>query len=202
MRFSGLFSAVLALCFFACGGDGIQPDHQAEWRGVLEQKKAASSPSATPEHKQVYADAVRGFVAKHPNHGRAREVWEKIELQFASDLVSLARYQDAVRLYRVILSHDPGNEQAQRGLSIAVERLAVGREKLLALQKGMTQHQVASLLGKPIPGWTVRSRRADTTIDAWYYQTREGGVAAVYFRDGKVFAAEQSSNAQLARLGS
>src|SRR4051812_6072310 len=103
MRFSGLFSAILALSFFACSGDGIQPDHQAEWRGVLEQKKAASAPDATPQHKQVYADAVRGFVAKHPTHGRAREVWQKIELQFASDLYSLARYQDAIRLYRVIL---------------------------------------------------------------------------------------------------
>ena len=43
-------------------------------------------------------------------------------------------------------------------------------------------------------------RRAGTTFEAWYYRTRTGEVAGVYFRDGEVIAAEESSNARLARL--
>ncbi len=53
-----------------------------------------------------------------------------------------------------------------------------------------------------MPGWRVKIERAETSFEAWYYRTSGGGVAAVYFRDGKVFAAEESSHAKLGRLGS
>ena len=198
--FPNVFAAV-ALVLVACGG---QPpaDHQAEWRDVLRHKRAAAAPGAAPEHKQAYADAVRGFVQKHPSHSRAQEVWTRLQLEFADDLAAGGRYQDAIRFYRGILTHHPENEDARRGLAIAADRLAVTREKLLALEKGMSQRQVANVLGKPIPGWSRKHRRAGTTFEAWYYRTRTGAVAGVYFRDGKVFAAEESSSARHGRLGS
>ncbi len=177
-------------------------DHQAEWRGVLEQKQAAAAPNAPAEQKQVYADSVRAFVIKHPNHGRAREVWQRMQLEFAGELAELGRHQDAIRIYRAVLTHDAQNEEARRGLALAADRLAVTREKLLSIEKGMSHREVANILGKPVPGWTAEKRRREATIEAWYYRTRSGGIAAVYFRRGKVFAAEEASNALHGRLGS
>jgi hypothetical protein len=202
MRVFALVAALLAIAAAGCGAAEPQPDHQAEWRGVLEQKKAAAAPDAPAGQKQVYADSVRAFVQKHPDHGRAREVWQSMQLEFAGELAQLGRNQDAIRVYRAVLSHDPTNDEARRGLALSADRLAVSREKLLEIRKGMSHRQVAGILGKPIPGWTVEKRRAAATIDAWYYRTRGGGVAAVYFREGKVFAAEESSNAVRGRLGS
>lgn len=66
----------------------------------------------------------------------------------------------------------------------------------------MSQREVAGLLGRPMPGWSAKNERSEATIEAWYYRTRGGGVAAVYFREGKVFAAEETSNAKLGKLGS
>ena len=197
-----LFLIVFAGCTDRLTGSNDQPDHQAEWRDVLQHKRAAVAPGAKPEQKQVYADSVRAFVEKHPDHGRAREVWQRLQLEFADDLASLGRHQDAIRFYRAVLQHDPANEHASRGLATAVERLAVSREKLLALEKGMSHREVAAILGKPMPGWSAKNKRAEATIEAWYYRTRGGGVAGVYFRDGRVFAAEETSNAKLGRLGS
>jgi len=194
--------ALLLIVFVACADRSVQPDHQAEWRDVLQHKRAAVAPDAKPEQKQLYADSVRAFVEKHPEHGRAREVWQRLQLEFADDLAAMGRHQDAIRFYRAVLQHAPSNEHASRGLATAVERLAVSREKLLALEKGMSQREVASLLGRPIPGWSAKNKRREATIEAWYYRTRGGGVAGVYFRDGKVFAAEETSNAKLGRLGS
>lgn len=202
MRFSTVRVTLLLLCAAACAERDAQPDHQSEWREVLRTKPAAMAADARPEQKQAYADAVRGFVQKHPDHGRAREVWQRLQLEFANDLAAMGRNQDAIRFYRSVLSHDAANAEASRGLALAVERLAVSREKLLELQKGMSERQVAGLLGKPMPGWTTRTRRPEATFEAWYYRTRDGGVAGIYFRDGKVFAAEESSHAKLGRLGS
>lgn len=185
-----------------CRDRAVEPDHQSEWREVLRHKQAAASAQATPQQKQVYADSVRAFVTKHPNHGRARDVWERIQLEFAADLAALGRHQDAIRFYRAVLAHDPGNEAAQRGLEDAASRLAVTRAKLLALEKGMSHRQVASILGKPIPGWTVSTRRSGALMEAWYYRMHDGGLAAVYFRNGEVFGAEETSHAPLGRLGS
>jgi hypothetical protein len=201
MRFATVLATLLLLLAAACGGGNAQPDHQTEWRDVLRHKKAAVAPDARPEQKQVYADSVRAFVEKHPDHGRAREVWQRLQLEFADDLASMGRYQDSIRFYRAVLAHDPSDEQASRGLATAVERLAVSREKLLALEKGMSHRQVASILGKPMPGWSAKNERPEATFEAWYYRTRGGGVAGVYFRDGKVFAAEETSQAKLGRLG-
>jgi hypothetical protein len=201
MRVFPFVCGVLALALVACGG-AQSADHQSEWRDVLRHKRAAVAPDATPEHKQVYADSVRAFVEKHPDHGRAREVWGMLQLEFADQLADAGRYQDAIRFYRAVLTHHPESEQARRGLTTAADRLAITREKLLELEKGMTYRQVASLLGKPIPGWSARHRRDGTTFEAWYYRARSGSIAGVYFRNGKVFAAEEESNARLGRLGS
>lgn len=188
--------------FLACADRAVQPDHQAEWREVLRHKKAAAARNATPEQKQIYADAVRGFVQKHPGHSRSREVWQRIQIEFADDLAAIGRYQDAIRFYRAVLKQDAANVEAQLGLADALERLAVTRDKLLALEKGMSHREVASILGKPIPGWTVSNRRPGAMMEAWYYRMQGGGLAAVYFRNGKVLAAEEASHAPLGRLGS
>ncbi len=188
---------VLAILFpLACAPETPGPDHQTEWRKVLEQKKAAFS-DTTPQSKQAYADSLAAFVRKHPNHSRAREVYHRVQLEFADELMALGRHQDAIRFYRSVLTHDATNPVAQRGLTEAAERLAISQEKLEQLEKGMSHRQVAGILGKPIPGWTVKKRHRGLTVEAWYYRTTAGGIAGVYFRDGQVFAAESNSDAPL-----
>lgn len=190
-----LACCVAAIALTACGkSDPV--DHQAEWRDVLERKKAAAA-AANPDAKQAYADSVSAFVRRHPTHSRAREVYQAIQLQFADELIALGRYQDAIRFYRAVLAHDPRSVEARRGMTVAIDRLAVTREKLLSLEKGMSRRQVANVLGKPIPGWTVATKRRGTEMEAWYYRTTTGSLAGVYFREGKVFAAEENSDAKL-----
>jgi hypothetical protein len=193
--------ACVALLALACGGQPPR-DHQAEWRDVLRHKAAAVSPDATPEEKQAYADSVRAFVEKHPDHSRAQQVWLRLQLEFADDLAAVGRYRDAIRFYRGIIARHPENDHARRGLAVAASRIAIGRDDLLTLEKGMSHREVARILGKPLPGWKVENRRNGTTFEAWYYRTRTGSIAGVYFRDGRVFAAEEASNARLGRLGS
>jgi hypothetical protein len=193
------FSLLLIVLIASCGVDS-GPDHASEWLRVLNRKKAAVAPDATPVRKQMYADALAAFVSRNPDHSRARDVYRRVQLDFARELSALGRYQDAIRFYRAVLTAEPHNGEAMRGLNIALDRLTVSRQKLLALEKGMSQRDVAHLLGKPIPGWTARADRPDCTIEAWYYRTNDRGVAGVYFRDGTLFAAEENSHAKLVPL--
>lgn len=188
---------IAAIVLAACNAAPDQPDHRAEWRDVLRHKKAATSPQAPTHARQAYADALGSFVRRHPGHSRAREVYRRIQLEFASDLAAIGRYQDAIRVYRAVLVNDPQNEEARRGLNAAADRLAVTRDKLLAVELGMSQKDVARILGKPIPGWSAKNKRPSATIEAWYYRTTDGGVAAIYFREGRVFAAEEKSDARV-----
>jgi murein DD-endopeptidase MepM/ murein hydrolase activator NlpD len=193
--------AMITLAAAACsGGSHDAADNPSDWLHVLRHKQAASAPNAPVKAKQAYADTLGAFVQTHPTLSRAREVYEAIELDFAHELGSFGRYQDAIPIYRAVLAHDPKNAAALNGLSDAVDHLAVTHEKLLALEKGMSQRDVAHILGKPIPGWQVRNERPDATIESWYYRRVGGGVAGVYFRDGVLFAAEENSQAKLAPL--
>ena len=189
----------VVLLSLACAGDEAS-DNSREWLHVLRHKKAAVAPNATPQQKQAYADSLGAFVQKHPTHSRAREVYQRIQIDFANELATLGRYQDAVRFYRAVLIHDPANADAQRGMADAVAHLAVSRQKLLPLEKGMSQRQVAHILGKPIPGWTARVERRDSVIEAWYYRKVDGGIAGVYFRDGELLVAEENSQAKIAAM--
>ncbi|MDP9360934.1 MAG: outer membrane protein assembly factor BamE [Acidobacteriota bacterium] len=192
---------LISLAAVSCGGGSRDAvDNSSEWLHVLRHKQAAQTPNAPTQARQVYADSLGAFVRNHPTHSRAREVYEHIQLDFARELASLGRYQDSIHFYRAVLAHDPQNVAALRGLGDAVDHLAVSREKLLALQKGMSQRDVARLLGKPIPGWQVRNERPDSTIESWYYRRTDGGIAGVYFRDGALFAAEENSQAKVAPL--
>lgn len=191
---------LLVLAAFACGGHPSAGDNSAEWRNVLSRKKAADGPAATKEERQAYADTLAAFVDKHPTHSRARDVYEHIQIDFAKDLAAIGRYQDAIRVYRSVLTANPVNPIAAKGLTDAIDHLAVSREKLLQLERGMSQHDVARILGKPIPGWTVTNERPDATIECWYYRSAGGGVAGVYFRDGELFAAEEKSHEKLVPL--
>ena len=128
MRAFPFVFAMFAVLASGCSKVADQPDHQAEWRDVLRHKKAAGNPSAPPHVKQVYADSVAAFVRKHPNHGRARQVWASVQLEFASDLAAMGHYQSATRFYRAVLANDPENTEARKGLAVAVDRLAVTRE--------------------------------------------------------------------------
>jgi tetratricopeptide (TPR) repeat protein len=193
-----LVPSIALLALLRCNTAPDQPDHQSEWRDVLRHKKAAATAQANPHARQQYADALSAFVRRHPGHSRAHEVYERIQLEFADDLAELGRYQDAIRFYRAVLASDPKNDDARRGLTESVEKLAVTHEKLLRVEVGMSQKDVARLLGKPIPGWTVKNVRPSAQIEAWYYRTTRGGVAAIYFRDGEVFAAEETSQARVA----
>ena len=190
---------LLALLVVSCARDAGR-DTAVEWRGVLQQKRAAMAPDATAAEKQAYADALAAFVDRNPSHSRGLEIYQRIQIDFARDLGALGRYQDAIRVYRAVLTHDPRNADAEHGLAEAVDRLAVTRAKLVQLERGMSEHDVAHILGKPIPGWTETKERPDATIDCWYYRTADGGVAGVYFRDGALFAAEEKSHEKLVPL--
>jgi hypothetical protein len=190
---------VLAVVGAACAAD-TAPDNSPEWRNVLGRKRAAIARSATERQKQVYADALAAFITRYPSHSRAREVYRRVQLDFARELASLGRYQDAIRFYRAVLSGDPFNAEALHGLAAAADRLMVSRQKLLELEKGMSQREVSRLLGSPIPGWTLRTERPDCTIEAWYYRTNDRGVAGLYFRNGLLFGAEENSHAKLVPL--
>src|SRR5687768_14213402 len=94
MRVFPYVFAGLALLAAAASPSGPPPDDQTEWRDVLGHKPAAVAADASPDHNQVYADSVRAFVQRHPNHSRAREVWQRLQLEFADDLSGAGRYQD------------------------------------------------------------------------------------------------------------
>lgn len=192
-------AAAVLFLVAACSGD-TNSALDRDWLQVLHHKKAAVSPKASPREKQIYADTLGAFVQQHPQHSRARAVYERIQLDFARELASIGRYQDSIRFYRAVLAHDPANPEATKGVADAVDRLAVPHTKLLALEKGMSQHQVAQLLGKPIPGWTSKHERSDVVNESWYYRTSEGGIAGIYFRDGLLVAAEATAHEKLAPL--
>jgi SmpA / OmlA family len=189
-----LLILVLAIIAAGCGQQATRSAAD-DWRDVLARKKTALLTGNLAD-RQIYANSVAAFLHDHPTHGRAREVFRRIQLEFARDLSSIGRHQDAIRVYRNILTHDSSDSEARAGLLNAIDHLSVSHEKLAKLEIGMTRKQVEEILGKPIPGWSSTLRQGDDLTEAWYYRRRDGGVASVHFNDGRLFAADEKSDSR------
>lgn len=176
----------------ACAPGVLDDPVAAEWREVLVAKKEwqHAAPNESVRAQQAYVDRLAGFVRRHPDHARGRIVYEEAELEFARALARRGEFDRAVRYYRSILLTNPDHEEARAELRAAERRRFVSPESLAALRIGMSPDQVRATLGSPLPGWSRSMRRGDSVVDSWYYPRRGGGVAGVFFRNEKLFAAE------------
>jgi tetratricopeptide (TPR) repeat protein len=180
------------LAYAGCSPGVLDDPVSAQWRDVLAAKKEwrrAAAGDRLVAH-QRYVAALTTFVRQHPDHARARAVYEDAELEFARELARRGEYDRAATYYRSVLRTNPALEEARGELQAAERRRFVTPQELAALRLGMTREEVRERLGHPLPGWSRTLRRGESVIDSWYFRRREGGAAAVFFRNGKLFAAE------------
>lgn len=186
-----LLLAVL-LAGAGCAPGTLDDPVAAAWREVLSAKKEwqRAAPEGRLAAQQAYVDLLTAFVRRHPEHPRARVVYEEAELEFARQLALRGEYDRAAVYYRSVLRTNPLRDEARAELRIAEGRRFVTPETLAALRIGMSPDEVRESLGAPLPGWSRSMRRGETVIDSWYYRRQGGGVAGVFFRNGRLFAAE------------
>lgn len=170
----------------ACSTDaGSEPDPAAEWRKVLALKPDAG---ADAEARQRYADALHRFMAAHPNHRRAREVWDTLELEHARELAASGAPEAAIeRLERMIKRRAATTAEAGELLRTLLEQQHVTTDELELLQLRMPAAQVTERIGAPPRGW----KRRTGAYESWFYRHADGGTAAVHFRNGRLIAVEQ-----------
>lgn len=193
-----LLSAFLAGA--GCSPGALDDPVASEWRGVLTAKKEwreAPREERVRAH-QAYIDQLTTFVRRHPDHARARQVYEEVELEFARQLAQRGEYDRATEYYRSALRTNPRLAEARSELALAEQRRFVTPEALATLRAGMSPEEVRERLGHPLPGWSRSMRRGDSVIDSWYYRRRDGGVAAVFFQNRRLFAAEFDGPIRLA----
>jgi hypothetical protein len=90
-------------------------------------------------------------------------------------------YKRAIDIYTTALGFDPDNEELRSALEAAELNRWMSEERFAAVEKGMGEAEVRSLLGQANLH-NVR-RYDDKDVVAWFYPTAEGGAAAaVWFR--------------------
>lgn len=90
-------------------------------------------------------------------------------------------YKRAIDIYTTALVYDPDNVDLQGALAAAEENRWMSEERFSAVENGMSQAQVRSMLGQA----NLHNVRTydDKDVVAWFYPTAEGGeAAAVWFR--------------------
>ncbi|HEY0593313.1 MAG TPA: hypothetical protein VGF40_16190 [Thermoanaerobaculia bacterium] len=191
-KITHLLAAAAFLALAACAPGGGGDPIAAEWRQVLAAKKEwqRATPRGRLAAHQAYVDALTAFVRRHPDHPRARAVYEETELEFARELARRGWYDQAAVYYRSVLRTSPDHADARSELREVERKRFVTPEALGGLRVGMSPEEVRGSLGQPLPGWSRSMRRGDSVIDSWYYRRRDGGAAGVYFRNGRLFAAE------------
>ena len=111
-------------------------------------------------------------------------------VEFGKELLKEGRYAEAAVMFRSVLNRDPRETKAQEGLQHAVDRFFITPEQLIGVKRGASADDVREALGTPPQGWTRTMARGGKEVEAWFYRSRTGGVAGVYFLDGRVFATD------------
>src|SRR5512140_2487610 len=133
--------STLALLPLACSRPAPDGDEQIRWRAILDMKRQLTGPHAPggPDVRQQYADALAAFVKRYPQHGRAAQVYQRLELDFARQLADQGRFEEAIHHYRSILALDAACHEAGIGLADAANRMTVTRSELKTVAKGMSR---------------------------------------------------------------
>ncbi len=197
MRLFGILCAIalLVVAVVMASTSPEAPELQQQWLSVLGAKKkyqdSVLSGAADKELKrQQWADAVVSFVHLHPDHGRARAVHEEIVLHRARELAAAGRQEEAVSFYRALLARNQNSETPRKELQELLSRKTLTREKISQLRAGMSRREVIGILGEPPVGWTRQTVRGQERSESIYYPAGSGTVAALFFTDDELFAAE------------
>jgi len=179
----------LLIVLAGCTNPPPEPELDREWIAVLELKRQFVA-SSSDHARQSYVDALAHFVALHPDHRRAHQVYEETELSFARDLCRRGLYADALPYYEHAAARSPRNRAIRDELTSARDHLSISKEKFAALHPGMKPEEVVAILGQPSPGWSRETHKRQSLEESWYYRRADGGVASVFFHNGKLLRAE------------
>jgi hypothetical protein len=181
------------LLLVACAVPEVD-DPVADWNQVLVRKRIVerASQERALVARQRYVDALRDFVARHPEHQRAREVYRTTQLDYARQLTAHGRYDEAVAIADNVIERDGAIREAVALKREATERRSVHPSRLASLRRGMSESDVEKILGSPPPGWKRQLRSGSASVSAWYYRRPDGGTAGVFFRAGRLFHADGS----------
>lgn len=119
---------------------------------------------------------------------RAAALWvrEKILLgDHYADL--LARYDRAIEVYISALTLDPENAAVLDRIARAQKRAFIEPGPFNSVVTGMREVEVVQRLGYPRVDWMRQVVRSGRVYQAWIYPRMDGGAAAVYFEDGRVY---------------
>lgn len=90
-------------------------------------------------------------------------------------------YARAIDMYKSILAYAPDDQRVQDALAEAEERRYMDEERFSQVERGMTQGEVAALLG-PVY-FRNQHEYPDQQVLAWFYpKSAERDAAAIYFR--------------------
>lgn len=192
-----LILMLVALTSCADGRAKSAPAASDEWRSVLATKKAAIV-SDDLALRQRYADQLLGFIRRHPDHARAREVYDDLELSFARELAARGEYAASLRYYDDILERRPDAADIAAERAEVKSRTSVDTAELARLERGMTTREVEQLLGRPPRGWQRTAQKERTRYESWFYRTGSGEVIAIHFDSGRVFAVDPPKSGAVA----
>lgn len=166
------------------------PSVADEWRGVLATKKAAMTGDDL-QARQRYADRLLSFINRHPDHARAREVYDDLQLSFARELAARGEYALAIEYYDDLLERRPAAADIAAERAEVKSRTSVDPGELAKLERGMTTQQVEALLGRPPRGWRRAAQKERTRYESWFYRDSKGDVIAIHFDSGRLFTVDQ-----------
>lgn len=187
-----IFSTLLLLAF-ACRKSPSPDDPRVTgWKRVVALKQVARD-SGKADDRQRYADAVIAYLRQHPDHARARAVYQELQLNHARELATRGSIQPAIAICKHVIRTFPQNDEAREELARLTDLLVLTQAELAEIEKGMDEKRVIELLGSPPKGWRRQARKSGKMIESMFYRNDRDGVAAVHLENGRVFAVDYDS---------
>lgn len=182
------FVVIVGLALASCSMDEGEEQRLA-WSEVQAKRAAYQSAPASERlaAKQRWADAVREYLRRWPEHPAAVRTWNALQLDFAEQLEANGHFAEAERHYSDLLQRVPHQPRAAKGLERVRRRQTLSRDDFQKLSEGMTTSEVAEFFGLPRPGWDKIAHRDGERIESWYYRDAAGTIRGVHFREGILF---------------
>lgn len=182
---------------------GPSPEEQARLEAEKMAQEWAEIQNLKDQNPDEYYDRLVTFLQNHPDHQEAIAAYVEASMPGIHSYILRGQYNRAASELRDLQKIAKTDTRLGVWADQIQQMGVVTREQLDLVQKGMHYDDVIAILGYPPLPYGMKADELERNgqkfhVVSFFYKNADQGVAAVYFRNGVVYATQYLTKGQQA----
>ena len=172
---------------------GPSEEEKARQRAEEAARQWAEIKALKDQDFDTYYDRLVAFLQEHPDHQEAIAAYVEASMPGIHSYILRGQYNRAARELLGIKQVAKNDTRLDAWIEEIQDMATVSRAQFDQIENGMSYDDVIAIMGYPPVPYGMRAEEMERLgrkfyVVSFFYKNEDGGIAAVYFRDGEVYS--------------